>query len=87
MYRLHLLESAKTDLASLDKAIARRIVKKLNWLVGHIDTVRKEPLKGDLSAFLKFRSGDYRIIYQVLEAKGVVVVYEIGHRREVYKGK
>ena len=87
MYRLQVLERAEQDLASLDREVARRIVKKLKWLAGNIETVRREPLSGNLSDFLKYRIGDYRAIYQVLENEQLVVVYEIGHRREVYKDR
>jgi mRNA interferase RelE/StbE len=87
MYRLHLLEQAQRDLASLDKATARRIAKKLNWLESNIETIRRDPLTGDLSEFLKFRIGDYRVIYQVIDEEELIVVYEIGYRREVYKGR
>jgi len=81
------LERAEQDLASLDKEVARRIVKKLKWLAENIESVRREPLTGNLSDFLKYRIGDYRAIYQVLEDERILVIYEIGHRREVYKDR
>lgn len=87
MYQLRLLDRAQNDLASLEKETARRIARKLKWLAENIEIVRREPLTGDLSEFLKFRIGDYRAIYQVFDKEGLIVVYEIGHRREVYKGK
>ncbi|OGO73646.1 MAG: addiction module antitoxin [Chloroflexi bacterium RIFOXYC12_FULL_59_14] len=87
MYRLQVLERAEQDLASLDKEVARRIVKKLKWLAENIESVRREPLTGSLSDFLKYRIGDYRAIYQVLEDERILVIYEIGHRREVYKDR
>jgi mRNA interferase RelE/StbE len=71
----------------LDKAVARRIVNKLKWLEANIETIRREPLTGNFSEFLKFRFGDYRAIHQVLDDEELVVIYEIGHRREVYKGR
>ena len=87
MYRIHLLESASRDLALLDKTSAQRIAKKLKWLAENIENVRREPLSGELAEFLKFRIGDYRVLYQVLESERMILVYEIGHRREVYKGR
>jgi mRNA interferase RelE/StbE len=33
----------------------------------------------------RIRSGDYRIIYQIAEARLLVLVVRIGHRREVYR--
>lgn len=34
---------------------------------------------------LRIRSGDYRIIYTVADARLVVLVVELGHRRDVYE--
>ena len=34
---------------------------------------------------LRIRVGDWRVIYRVEEARVVVVVVEVGHRREVYR--
>ncbi|MGA2496187.1 MAG: type II toxin-antitoxin system RelE/ParE family toxin [Tepidisphaeraceae bacterium] len=34
----------------------------------------------------RVRVGDYRIIYSALDDRMVVLVVEVGHRREVYRG-
>lgn len=34
---------------------------------------------------LRIRVGDWRIIYRVEDARLVVLVVEVGHRREVYR--
>ncbi len=34
----------------------------------------------------RIRSGDYRIVYQVVEARLVISVVRIGNRRDVYRG-
>ncbi|MEW6684873.1 MAG: type II toxin-antitoxin system RelE/ParE family toxin [Candidatus Edwardsbacteria bacterium] len=31
--------------------------------------------------------GDYRFIYEVLYDEEVIIVHEIGHRKEIYRGK
>lgn len=85
MYEIRLLDTAVQDLAKLDQTIARRIVSRLRWLSEHMQQVRREPLTGNLAGFFKFRVGDYRIIYQVLEAEQVIIIHQIGHRREVYR--
>jgi mRNA interferase RelE/StbE len=34
--------------------------------------------------FKNFRTGDYRVIYEIFDKKLIVQVIEIGHRREIY---
>ncbi|MBF0462541.1 MAG: type II toxin-antitoxin system RelE/ParE family toxin [Magnetococcales bacterium] len=35
--------------------------------------------------YYRVRAGDYRIVYQVKDQRLLVLVLEIGHRREVYR--
>ncbi|MGB4782850.1 type II toxin-antitoxin system RelE family toxin [Candidatus Methylomirabilis sp.] len=59
----------------------RFILKSLNDLSDHPASF--PVLKGKFSGLRKYRVGDYRVIYVILEAD--VVILRIGHRREVYK--
>ena len=85
MYRIHILQAATHELERLDKPMARRIAERINWLAENLDNIRPEPLIGELSGFYKFRVGDYRIIYEILQSEQIVVIHEIGHRREIYR--
>jgi mRNA interferase RelE/StbE len=87
MYRLRILDAATRELAALDKQIATRIVKRVRWLSENLDSVRPQPLTGDLSDFYKLRVGDYRVIYEVLRRDETIVIHSIGHRREIYRPK
>ncbi len=40
-------------------------------------------LKGE-DRYYRLRQGDYRVIYEVDDAKQEIYVVKIGHRREVY---
>ena len=62
-----------------------RIVRRIRWLAENLDMVRPVALKGDLTGLYKLRVGDYRIVYEVLHNKEVIVVHLIGHRRDVYR--
>lgn len=42
-------------------------------------------LTGKLKGYRSFRSGDYRIIYDVQFGRNIVRVLRIGHRREIYR--
>jgi mRNA interferase RelE/StbE len=79
--------AAERELNKLDPAIARRILKFLLERVAKLDDPRRlgERLKGKLHHLWKYRVGDYRILCSFKEEILVVLVLEIGHRREVYK--
>ena len=85
MYRLRIIQAATRDLERLDKPLARRIAERINWLAANLDDIRPEPITGDLAGFYKFRVGDYRIMYEILHAENVIVIHQIGHRRDIYR--
>jgi mRNA interferase RelE/StbE len=56
-----------------------------------IDGFEREPrppgyikLKG-VEELYRVRVGDYRIVYQVQDQQLIILVVEIGHRREIYR--
>ena len=84
MHYIRLLQKASRDLAKLDKPIARRVVRRLQWLAENLDQSRSEKLTGGLAGLYKLRVGDYRVVYQIICEEQVILVHAIGHRREVY---
>ena len=40
----------------------------------------------DRKLYHRLRVGDHRVIYQVVDDRLLVLVIDIGHRREVYRG-
>jgi len=85
MYRVQLLEAASRDLARLDRPIAQRVIRRLQWLSENLDLSRLERLTGDLAGLYKLRVGDYRVFYQIIHQNQLIIVHAIGHRREIYK--
>ena len=85
MYRIRMLEGAARELAGLDKPVGRRIAQRINWLAANLDNIRLKPFTGDLAGFYKLRVGDYCVIYEILHDEQVIVIHEIGHRREIYR--
>lgn len=83
-YTVRLLDQAADDLARLDAIIARRILKRLDWLQANIETIVPGRLTGQFAGLNKLRVGDYRVIYQVIQQELVIVIRAIGHRRDVY---
>ncbi|MFI5361183.1 MAG: type II toxin-antitoxin system RelE/ParE family toxin [Elusimicrobiota bacterium] len=44
-----------------------------------------KPLKGAFAGQWSFRVGQYRIIYRIEEGRLIVLVLDIGHRRDIYR--
>jgi mRNA interferase RelE/StbE len=79
--------------------IAQRQIKKLdnytkvmlmNWIEKNLvncDNPRSKgkPLKGNLSEQWRYRVGDYRILCDIEDNKLIILVINVGHRREIYK--
>lgn len=87
MFKVQFVDDAVDDIRRLDKSIARRVIRKIDWLAENAETIQLIGLRGDLSGFAKLREGDYRIIYELLYQDKIVVIHFIGHRSEVYKSK
>lgn len=86
MYQIRILKAAENELAHLDKPVGRRLVKRINWLAENLNNIRLEALIGDLAGLYKFRVGDYRVLYEILEDEQTIIIHKIGHRREIYRG-
>jgi mRNA interferase RelE/StbE len=56
-----------------------------------VEALRDDPRPAGIKALvnspglLRVRVGDWRVIYRVEDARLVVLVVEVGHRREVYR--
>lgn len=81
------LSSAIADLSSLDSSAMRRVVKRISWMESNFDNIQHESLSGDLSELFKLRAGDYRILYQIVNAENAILIHQIGHRRQIYRQK
>jgi mRNA-degrading endonuclease RelE of RelBE toxin-antitoxin system len=83
--RIEFTRKADASLDRLPKEIAIRIISKLEWLAEHPESKVKQltGLPAGLAGLLKYRVGDYRILFWITEES--IIVYRIGHRSEIYK--
>lgn len=58
MYRVRFIKDAVRDLEKLDKAVVRRVLRKINWLAENAETLTPEGLRGSLAPLAKIREGD-----------------------------
>jgi mRNA interferase RelE/StbE len=81
-------ETALKQLTKLDRQAARRLVDFMDERVApHADPRSQgKVLSGPAFANLwRYRVGDYRIVCEIQDAVVVVLVVNVGHRREVYR--
>ncbi len=83
-YQIKLEKLAEKNLDRLDKPTRERIIDFLYTKVRVNPLLHREPLRGNKKGLWKYRVGDYRIICAIKNNELVVLVIEIGHRREIY---
>jgi mRNA interferase RelE/StbE len=74
--------SAARSIRRLDPRVRRRVrsaVAKLSE-----EPERGKPLRLTLKGLRSWRTGDFRIVYRIVEQTIEILVVAVGHRREVY---
>lgn len=86
--KVELNDRAKRDFAKLDKHIQIQIFKKLKFIES-LNNPKDDgkPLAGNLLGLWRYRSGDYRILAQILDDKLIILVVKISHRKNIYDFK
>jgi mRNA interferase RelE/StbE len=79
-YNISYKSSVKRDLKKLSKADAARVLDQLERELGK-NPLEYPTLKGEFAGLRKYRVGDYRAIFAILD--GEVLVLRIGNRKDV----
>lgn len=85
-WRIEITETAKKQLAKLDRPVQADIVRYLRERLAGDDDPRRygAPLRRDLAGRWKYRVGNYRLICEIQDRKILVLVLMVGHRSTVY---
>ena len=81
-------ESAKKELAKLDRQVAQRLLDFLKNRVLNLRDPRSvgQALRGStLGEFWKYRVGDFRIIASIEDDRMIVFVLRVGNRSDIYR--
>ena len=83
MYKVLFAKEASKNFRRLDRRLQKLAAKAMDRLAKNpkIGT----PLLRELKGLWKLRFSRYRIIYQIVERKLIVIVFDVGHRKDVYK--
>jgi mRNA interferase RelE/StbE len=87
-HKLVYTKKAFSDLASLNKKDAKRILEKISYFCRQSDPLKyAKKLKNLRFGTYRFRIGDYRAVFDV-DSKGrvhVLLILTIKHRKDIYK--
>jgi mRNA interferase RelE/StbE len=81
-YKIQFKQSVAKDLRRIDKSKATEIMDKIDAELS-INADKYSALKGKFAGLRKFRTGEYRIIYAIIN-NDTVLILRIAHRREAY---
>ena len=86
-YKVVFTNEAKKQLKKLDKHIAALII---GWIEKNLEGCTNprqhgKPLIADRIGQWRYRIGDYRIICEIQDEEIIILILEIGHRRNIYE--
>lgn len=86
-YKIVFTEKAKKQLQKLDRPIAALII---GWLEKNIEGCENPRIHGkglleNKSGLWRYRIGNYRVICEIQDKEIIILVLEIGHRKDIYK--
>jgi len=84
MYKLFIDDKVVKDLRKIDKTWQTEIIANIKTKLVK-DPYLGKKLVGDLSPYYRYRVGDYRVLYEIVESKVLIIVVKIKHRKNVYK--
>ncbi len=84
-YRVEWEQDAVDALERLDVTIVHRILLRISWLSTNLDNIKPQALAENLKGYFKLRVGDYRVIYGIVRENRLLVIEDVGHRRDIYK--
>ena len=85
VYSIEIENRCLKELKKIDKTAAQRALSLIEEVIAK-DPYAGKKLKGKYSGLYSFRFSDYRIIYEIIQHKLVIIILRIRHRKNVYDG-
>lgn len=86
-YKVIYEKKAIKSLSKIDKAQQVIIIAWIEKNLVNTSTPKKfgKALKGNFKEYWRYRIGDYRIIANICDDKIQIIIFNISHRKEIYK--
>ena len=87
-YKVDFTKKADKQLKKMEAYVSRKIS---DWIEENLEGSENprlygKALKGTWEGYWRYCVGDYRIIADIQDDKILILVTEVGHRREIYEG-
>ena len=73
------------DIDRIDISKAEKIVARIEEYLSKDPVNLGKVLTGEYLGYYRYRYGDYRVIYKVLQQEKIVRILGVKHRKEAYK--
>lgn len=85
-YQIQITDKILKKLEKLPKKDKQRIVEAIDSLVENPRPDACKKLKGNRTSLrYRVRAGNYRVVYSIQDEVLLVLVIEVGHRKDVYR--
>ena len=84
MFKVRFKKSVQKDLRAFSKADQRRVLDAIQRVLAK-DPHQGKALTGEFKGLYRWRTGKFRIIYDIQKDLLVVLVLRIGHRKDAYR--
>lgn len=86
MYRVVFTEEAKKQIKKLDKHTAKLIMAWIRKNLENCENPRAhgKSLTANRAGQWRYRVGDYRLIAEIEDKQIIVLIINVGHRRDIY---
>ena len=86
-WRIEITRTAAKTITKLDHQAQKAILKFRRGRLSTAENPRQwgSALQGDRQGLWRYRVGDYRLICDIQDAKVVVLLLEVGHRKDIYR--
>jgi mRNA interferase RelE/StbE len=86
-YQIEYTRTAVKQLKKMDKRIVSFIIAYIEHRLEGCENPRAygKSLQGNLNDKWRYRIGDYRILAKIKDSRLIIVVVEVGHRKDIYK--
>lgn len=85
-YRVQISPAAARKLRKFDPQVRRRIQAAIEILADDPRPPAAKPLVGGAGEW-RVRTGAYRIIYEIVDDRLLILVVTVGHRRDIYRAR
>ncbi len=86
-WQIEITRTAEKQITKLGRSAQKSIQRFLRERLLTADNPRQwgKPLRGEKRDLWRYRVGDYRLICDIQDDRVVVLVLEVGHRKDVYR--